>query len=194
MKKRSPELRSAIANDVAKLISEQGYSHYNQALKKVAQRYQIKNQELLPDKQEIKIALQQYQQLFKPNNETLPIQRQITLNLITFLSPFKAQPTGLILDGSLGAHDVIQIFLKPEYTEQFLIWLLNQNIPYHESAAVFLFAKAKKKERPVIQIHYQGFDFDLIILDSAMHYEYPIDPMTTKRMPALSLSKAKQSW
>ena len=196
MKKHKQQSQDFIANEVARIIYEQGYTDYNQALKKVSQRYKIKNQRLLPDQQTIKTALNQYQQLFQTpqNNEQRQIQRKATLALLKWLDLYSPQATGAILEDNIGIHDAIDIFLKPEYPEQFIIWLINQEIEYQEDANLFLFARHNKLERPIIRLYYQGFNFKLTILDAEKNYQYPLDPISEQKVLVFDYVKLKQAW
>src|SRR6188768_2406385 len=94
MKKLSPRaenLRRALAQEAARIMSEQGIRDFLTAKRKAAERFGVTDGAVLPKNTEIEDALAEYQRLFggARHGETLAAQRSAALSAMQMLADFE---------------------------------------------------------------------------------------------------------
>src|SRR4051812_20505229 len=88
---RSDHLRSAVAQEAARLMAEHGIQDYLVAKRKAAERYGVVDVAVLPKNTEIEAALLTYQRLFGgvQHERSLKEQRRAALQAMRLLEKFE---------------------------------------------------------------------------------------------------------
>jgi hypothetical protein len=129
---RSDHLRSAVAQEAARLMAEHGIQDFLAAKRKAAERYGVVDGSVLPKNTEIEAALQSYQRLFggEQHASTLQQQRRTALRAMQLLEPFEPRLVGSVLSGIATAHADIQLHVFSDPAEAVNMHLLDRRYEY----------------------------------------------------------------
>ena len=121
----SAELRGRLAQEAARIISEQGIQDYGLAKRKAAQRLGVREASVLPSNSEIETCVTEWQQIFEPegHRNRLKELRCLAVDIMTFLSPFEPRLTGSVLTGAITANSPIEIHLFTDAPEEVILKL-----------------------------------------------------------------------
>src|SRR5690606_3834062 len=99
---RSDHLRSAVAQEAARLMAEHGIQDFLVAKRKAAERYGVVDGTFLPRNTEIEAALMSHQRLFggAQHEVVLRSQRRVALQTMQLLAQFEPRLVGAVLTGS----------------------------------------------------------------------------------------------
>jgi hypothetical protein len=134
-KKNSPRtdsLRRALAEEAARIMSDQGIGDFLQAKRKAAERLGVHDVSALPKNVEIEAALAERQRLFgrESHDHTLKQQRQIALKAMQLLGEFQPRLVGSVLTGTATNHSDINLHLFADRSESVAIRLLEIGVPH----------------------------------------------------------------
>lgn len=129
---RGEEVRRAIAQEAARLMSEHGIEDYLLAKRKAAERLGVTDASSLPRNTEIEAALIEYQRLFVADSHprTLAEQRRAALDAMELLKEFEPRLVGPVLAGTATAHADIDLHLFADRAETVTLKLMDQGIPH----------------------------------------------------------------
>ncbi len=129
---RSDHLRSAIAQEAARLMAEHGIQDYLLAKRKAAERYGVVDGPLLPKNIEIEAALVSRQRLFgaDAHASSLQEQRRVALQAMQLLERFTPRLVGSVLTGSATEFADIQLHLFSDSTEAVSMHLMDNRYDY----------------------------------------------------------------
>ena len=113
---RAENLRRALAQEAARIMSEHGIRDFLTAKRKAAERFGVTDGSVLPKNTEIEDALAEYQRLFggTKHGETLAAQRNAALSAMQMLADFEPRLVGSVLAGTATEHNDIQLHLFAE--------------------------------------------------------------------------------
>lgn len=140
------------------MIIAEGVDDFLVAKKKVARRLGFSDR-LLPANDEIERALLDHRKLFpSPEQErSLARLRKIAVEAMEFLEEFSPYLTGNIIDGNVGPHNDILIYLPVESPEEVMIKLMNNGIPFTETThCLTRSAQRRKTDYPGIRFLVDG--------------------------------------
>lgn len=129
---RSDHLRSAIAQEAARLMAEHGIQDFLVAKRKAAERYGVFDGGLLPRNTEIEAALLSHQRLFGGirHARSLNQQRRAALEAMQLLDRFEPRLVGSVLHGSATEHANIQLHVFSDSPEAVYTHLLDRRYEY----------------------------------------------------------------
>ena len=132
---RGAQLRRAIAQEAARIMSEQGIEDFLLAKRKAADRFGVADASVLPKNTEIEAALAEHHRLFEGHKHqgTLRDLRRVALRTMQLLREFEPRLVGPVLSGTASAHSEISLHLFAESSEAVALRLLEQGIP-HQTA------------------------------------------------------------
>jgi hypothetical protein len=132
---RAEELRRAIAQEAARIMSEHGIDDYLLAKRKAAERLGATDFALLPKNTEIEAALIEYQRLFAADSHwrSLKEQRRAALIAMQLLKEFEPRLVGPVLSGTATQYSDVDLHLFADSTEAVTLKLLERGIR-HELA------------------------------------------------------------
>jgi len=96
---RAENLRRALAQEAARIMSEHGIRDFLTAKRKAAERFGVTDGSVLPKNREIEDALAEYHRLFggTKHGETLAGQRNAALSAMQMLADFEPRLVGSVL-------------------------------------------------------------------------------------------------
>lgn len=129
---RSDHLRSAVAQEAARLMAEHGIQDYFVAKRKAAERYGVFDGALLPKNTEIEAALMSYQRLFggAQHESSLTEQRRVALEAMRMLGQFEPRLVGSVLTGSATEFSDIKLHLFSDNAEAVYMHLMDRRFEY----------------------------------------------------------------
>jgi hypothetical protein len=129
---RSDHLRSAVAQEAARLMAEHGIQDFRIAKLKAAERYSVSDGALLPRNTEIEAALLSRQRLFggTQHQRRLQEQRRVAIEAMRLLHKFEPRLVGPVLAGSATEHSDIQLHLFSDSPEAVYLHLMDQRYSY----------------------------------------------------------------
>jgi len=136
MPKRAPtradHLRSAVAQEAARLMAEHGIQDYLVAKRKAAERYGVADGPLLPRNTEIEAALMSRQRLFggAAHASSLQEQRRVALKAMQLLRQFEPRLVGPVLTGSATEFTDIQLHVFSDSAEAVCMHLMDHRYEY----------------------------------------------------------------
>jgi hypothetical protein len=173
---RSDHLRSAVAQEAARLMAEHGIQDFLVAKRKAAERYGVFDGAFLPKNTEIEEALMSYQRLFGgvQHARSLQEQRRVALDAMKLLEKFEPRLVGAVLTGSATEHADIQLHVFSDSAEAVYMHLMDTRHEYevlerrvkmsserqlliptvrfemgHETVEAFVFARDGIRQAPI---------------------------------------------
>jgi hypothetical protein len=129
---RSDHLRSAVAQEAARLMAEHGIQDFLIAKRKAAERYGVADGPLLPKNTEIEAALVSRQRLFAAaaHASRLQEQRRVALAAMRLLLRFEPRLVGAVLAGSATEFADIQLHVFSDSAETVCMHLMDKRYEY----------------------------------------------------------------
>jgi hypothetical protein len=129
---RSDHLRTAVAQEAARLMAEHGIQDFLVAKRKAAERYGVVEGALLPKNTEIEAALASYQRLFGGTDhaESLQQQRRIAMQAMELLKQFEPRLVGAVLNGTATEYSDIQLHVFCDTPETVYLLLGDRRYEY----------------------------------------------------------------
>lgn len=130
---RAEQIRLALAQEAAKIMSEQGIGDFLLAKRKAAERLAVRDISVLPKNTEIEAALSERQRLFGQDvhAEELAGLRRTSLQVMRLLAQFQPRLVGSVLSGTATRHSDINLHLFADQTET-VSWRLLEDGIQHE--------------------------------------------------------------
>lgn len=129
---RAEQLRRAIAQEAARIMSEHGIDDYLLAKRKAAERLGVADGASLPKNTEIEAALVEYQRLFvaDSHSRSLHEQRCAALIAMQLLQEFEPRLVGPVLAGTATQHADVDLHLFADRAEAVTLKLMERRIPH----------------------------------------------------------------
>jgi hypothetical protein len=129
---RTEHLRSAIAQEAARLMAEHGIHDFGVAKRKAAERYGLPEGSVLPRNVEIEAALIERQRLFGAGTHELNLarKRRAALAAMEVLKAFHPRLVGPVLTGSATAYADIQLHVFADTAEAVYIEMMDRHLAH----------------------------------------------------------------
>jgi uncharacterized protein YgbK (DUF1537 family) len=129
---RVDNMRRALAQEAARIMSEHGIRDFLVAKRKAAERFGVTDNAVLPKNIEIETALAEYQRLFGGDShvESLYAQRSAALEAMRQLQEFEPRLVGAVLSGTATEHSEVQLHLFADRAESVTIKLMDAGIEH----------------------------------------------------------------
>lgn len=132
MNPRAEHLRQALAQEAARIMSEQGIDDYRLAKRKAAERLGATDIAVLPKNTEIEAALAAHHRLFERDRHSSVLRsaRNTALQAMRLLRQFEPRLVGPVLSGTASAHSEVNLHLFADSAEVVALHLMDQSIPH----------------------------------------------------------------
>ncbi|HEY8539789.1 MAG TPA: hypothetical protein VIL28_13050 [Steroidobacteraceae bacterium] len=129
---RADNLRRALAQEAARIMSEQGIDDYGLAKRKAAERFGATDLAVLPKNTEIEAARADHQRLFHADthSSTLEELRKTALRAMRLLERFQPRLVGPVLSGTASAHSEVSLHVFADSPEAVALHLMDNGIPH----------------------------------------------------------------
>ncbi len=181
---RDQQMRVRIAQEAARLMSEEGVQDYYAAKRKAAQHLGAPDTRNMPRNQEVEEALHEYQRLFMGDQQTerLRALRETAMQAMQFLADFQPRLVGSVLSGTAGLHADVNLHLFADTPEEVGLFLMDNNIPFEPSTKRLRVAREQWEEYPAYQFMAGDHPVELVVFPAEKRREAPRSPVDGKPM------------
>lgn len=129
---RDLRVRQLIAEEAARIMSEEGINDFLAAKRKAANRLGAPDTRNMPRNQEIQAALAAYQQLFRADDQRARLAglRETALEAMSLCEAFRPRLVGPVLDGTAGVNTPVSLHLFADSPEAVGMLLTDSGIPF----------------------------------------------------------------
>lgn len=198
MSRRSQHgLRTALAQEAARLMAEQGIRDFGLAKRKAAERLGVPLKgDLhgnLPRNVEIQEALDSYQRLFMGEDQAAVIarMREVACEAMRMLHRFRPRLVGPVLDGTSHPSGAVNIHLFAETAEEVVMELMQLRVPYEESERRLKLADGRQAGLPLFRFFAGEQQVDLTVFDRRYASRPPLSPVDGRPMRRASLDEVE---
>jgi hypothetical protein len=181
---RAEQLRRALAQEAARIMSEQGIDDYGLAKRKAAERLGATDIAVLPKNTEIEAALAAHQRLFEAHTHTseLSVLRRTALHAMRLLKRFDPRLVGPVLSGTASAHSEVNLHLFAEGAEPVALHLMEQGIPHRIAERRLRYEPNRLVAYPVIRFVAGNQPIDAVVFPVDGIRQSPASPVDGRPM------------
>jgi hypothetical protein len=181
---RAENLRRALAQEAARIMSEHGIRDFLTAKRKAAERFGVVDGAVLPRNTEIEDALAEYQRLFGGSRHTRSIaaQRSAALSAMQMLSNFEPRLVGSVLAGTATEHNDIQLHLFAEQPESITFRLMDLGIEHEVVERRVRFGPERVIAYPGVHFELDDHTIDATVFPVDGIRQAPVSPVDGKPM------------
>jgi hypothetical protein len=174
---RQRQTRARVAQEAARIISEQGIRDYHQAKLKAAARLGVSGEQHLPRNAEIEQALREYQRLFAHDTQprVLRARREMALEAMRFLHRFEPRLVGAVLEGTADEHSAICLHVYDDDPGAVARYLDEHGIPYEEQTRRLRLDRERHDDFAVLRFSADAVPIDLTIMPRDAQRQAPWD-------------------
>lgn len=186
-------LRTLIAQECARLMTEEGVQDFRAAKRKAALRLALDNRAILPDNAEIEQALLDRQRLFYADRQKARLRglRETALDAMRFLARFRPRLVGPVLSGAAGPHAGIHLHVFADTPEEITLFLLERCIPFETTEHRLKMAGGELACLPVFRFTAGETCIDLTVFKPLAEREAPLSPVDGRPMRRAGLSEVQ---
>lgn len=172
-------LRTLLAQECARLMTEEGIKDFRTAKRKAALRLAISDRAVLPDNTEIEQAVIERQRLFHATQQPVHLRklRQDALEAMRFLARFRPKLVGSVLTGTAGLHSDIQLHLFADTPNEVLLFLMEHHIPLETAERRLTLNNGDQISLPVFRFKAGDAPLDLTVFAPLSEREAPRSPV-----------------
>lgn len=181
---RSDHLRSAVAQEAARLMAEHGIQDYFIAKRKAAERYGVFDGAFLPKNTEIEAALVSYQRLFggEQHLNSLNEQRGVALEAMRLLEPFDPRLVGAVLSGSATGFSDVQLHLFSDNPEAVCIHLMDRRFDYEVFERRVRMSAERQLQVPSVRFEIGAGTVEALVFPRDGIRQAPVSPVDGRPM------------
>jgi hypothetical protein len=185
--------RLRVAQEAARLMSEQGIRDFRHAKLKAAERLGILDTQALPRNLEIEQALREHQRLFLGDvqPQLLRERREAAVEAMAFLAAFEPRLVGAVLDGTADAHSAVCLHVHSDDGEAVVRYLREHGVPIELQARRLRYSRTEQPEYPVLLFAADTVPFDLTVLPRDALRQAPLDRTDDRPMRRASLTQVE---
>lgn len=181
---RADHLRLALAQEAARIMSEQGIDDFGLAKRKAAERLGATDIAVLPKNIEIEAALASHHRLFNAHRHSSALNdlRETALQAMQLLERFQPRLVGPVLSGTASAHAEIALHLFTESSEAVTWHLMEHDIPHHVGERRLRYEPDRLVSYPVVQFVAGDKQIDAVVFPLDGIRQSPSSPVDGRPM------------
>ena len=181
---RSDHLRSAVAQEAARLMAEHGIQDFYIAKRKAAERYGVVDGAFLPRNTEIEAALMSHQRLFggAQHQRSLQEQRRVALKAMNLLRQFEPRLVGAVLNGSATEYADIQLHVFSDSAEAVYLHLLDHRYEYDVFERRMRLSPERQLLVPSVRFEMDSDSIEAFVFPRDGIRQAPVSPVDGKPM------------
>lgn len=193
----SRQTRQRIAHEAARIMTDGSVTNIMMAKQKAMQRLGVQDKHLSPDNIEVELALSEYQQLFRSEQQTPLLNefRKTALNAMIMLKPFSPRLTGSVQRGTVTLNDSVSIHVFTDTPEEIHFHLTDHKIPFEIDESQFCFEKYFVKNKmtniPVCRFFAGEIEITLSIFPYKGLRQPPFSSFDEKPMKRVNIETVK---
>ena len=179
---RAENIRRALAQEAARIMSEHGVRDFLFAKRKAAERFGVIDGAALPKNTEIEAALVEYQRLFQADThvESLYAQRMVALEAMRLLDAFQPRLVGPVLLGTATEHDEVQLHVFSERAENVTFALLDRGVEYEVAERRIKISNDRVLAQPAVRFEMDAQPVEAIVFAVDGIRQAPVSPVDGK--------------
>jgi hypothetical protein len=191
---RSDHLRSAVAQEAARLMAEHGIQDYFVAKRKAAERYGMFDGAFLPKNTEIEAALLSHQRLFGSAQHELSLQeqRRVALEAMRLLGKFEPRLVGPVLTGSATAHSDIQLHVFSDSPEAVCVHLMDRRFDYEVLERRMRMSPERQVQVPSVRFDIGAETVEAFVFPRDGIRQAPVSPVDGRPMRRADLREVSE--
>ena len=184
MNPRAEQLRMALAQEAARIMSEQGIDDYRLAKRKAAERLGATDIAVLPKNTEIEAALAAHHRLFEGDRHSTALEsaRRTALQAMRLLQRFQPRLVGPVLSGTASAHSEVNLHLFADGAEGVALHLMEQGIPHEVAERRLRYERDRLVSYPVVRFVAGNREIDAVVFPIDGIRQSPSSPVDGKPM------------
>jgi hypothetical protein len=185
--------RQRVAEQAARIISEQGITDFRLAKHKAAERCGVRDLRNLPGNDEIESALRHRQRLFggARHRSHLRSLREAACEAMRRLGSFHPRLVGPVLSGSATEHSEIQLHLFSDQDESLQFFLEQHGIACNLDQKRFRVRSEEYRHRPVYRFSADGVAFEAAVFPLDGLRQAPRSPVDGQPMQRAALHEVE---
>jgi len=174
----------ALAQEAARIMSEQGIDDYGLAKRKAAERLGATDIAVLPKNTEIEAALAAHHRLFDAHTHasTLRALRSTALQAMRLLQGFQPRLVGPVLSGTASSHSEVNLHLFAEGAEPVVLHLMEHGIPHRMGERRLRYEPNRLISYPVVQFVAGDREIDAVVFPVDGIRQSPASPVDGRPM------------
>ncbi|MGH8280078.1 MAG: hypothetical protein ACRETQ_11035 [Gammaproteobacteria bacterium] len=177
---RALDLRRRLAQEAARLISEEGVRDFGFAKRKAAEHLGLDPRSLpLPTNLEVEDAVDAHQRLFRA--DALPARlrrlRETARAAMHLLAAFEPRLVGPVLAGTAPDYPVVHLHVFSDELERLTLFFMDLKIPYELGARKVKFGSGEPREQPVYRFLAGDVPIQLTVFGVDGIREAPLSPV-----------------
>lgn len=187
---RAEDLRRRLAQEAARLMTEDGVRDFRFAKRKAAMHLGLDPRSLhWPSNLEIEQAVDAHQRLFRAGSREAHLRklRETARTAMRMLDGFEPRLVGPVLAGTASDYAVVNLHVFSDMPERLALFLMDRNIPYETSARKLKYGNGTQRERPVYRFVAGETPIDLTVFEVDGIREAPLSPVDGRPMRRASL-------
>jgi predicted nucleotidyltransferase len=186
-------MRVRIAQEAARLMTEEGIHDFYVAKRKAAQHLGAPDTRNMPRNLEVEAALQEYQRLFRGEEQAAHLRalRESAVQAMRFLVRFNPRLVGSVLSGTAGRHADINLHLFADTPEEVNLFLIESKIPFHTSHKRLRLNRDQWQDYPSFEFLAGDHRVDLTVFPREGRREAPRSPVDGRPMSRAGLEQVE---
>lgn len=188
------QMRQRLAQEAARLMSEEGVRDFQTAKRKAAERLGAPNTRNMPRNTEIEEAIQHHQSLFLGDEQLQQLDklREAAVQAMRFFEPFQPRLTGSVLTGTAGAHSDINLHLFTDTPEEVYLFLMEAGIPYEEGHRHARTSRDTSADAPYVKMLAGNYSIDALIFPAKAIRQAPPSPVDGRPMARANVNQVEE--
>ena len=186
--------RTAIANEAARIIQEQGLTDYRAAKDKARERLGLRPNRPLPSNEEIEIALAERNRIFRGAGhwECLRALRNSAATVMHSLADYFPRLTGSVLSGNATEHSAIDLHLFSDPAETVAASLDSLGIRHRSAQFGYSFERGKTERYPGYRFAVNDSEFRATVFPLLKRRHAPLSPVDGKPMQRAAVKEIER--
>lgn len=183
-KQRTEQVRHALAQEAAKIMSEQGIADFFLAKRKAAERLAIRDVSVLPRNTEIEAALSERHRLFHRDSHSQELDelRRVALRVMHRLQSFQPRLVGPVWSGTASKHSEINLHAFADQAEAVALRLLEDGIQYESGEKKLRYEPGRLVAYPSYRFVAENHAVEVIVFPIDGIRQAPSSPVDGKPM------------
>lgn len=190
----SPPLRSAIAEEAARIVCSESLTDYRAAKLKALQRLGLPSRSTaLPDNAQVDTAVIDYLRLFGGSayTERLARMRRLAPVLMRRLAMFEPRLTGGVVSGAVTAAHRLQLHVFAEQPEALDMFLIDRRIDFDVSERRYRYPGGREERVSLLRLDVDGIGVDIAVFGFDDLRRTPLSPNDGQPYRRLNLADAE---
>jgi hypothetical protein len=181
---RADNLRRALAQEAARIMSEQGIDDYGLAKRKAAERFGATDIAVLPKNTEIEAALADHQRLFESHTHSSTIDdlRRTALKAMRLLKRFEPRLVGPVLSGTASSHSEVNLHVFADSPESVALHLMDNSIPHRMLERRFRYEPDRLVPYPIVRFVAGKHEIEAVVFPIDGIRQSPSSPVDGRPM------------